>query len=137
MASWRSDVQGIRIDGANGSLVDIGRWVNDFDLGATFPTLDDTGMGDTVGKTLPGISDAPDSTINGRLCSTTDAIFSPLVNGTSITKTLEVKLMTGKYMVAEVSPTSVRVRGTVRQLGTWSAALVAESGFTRTSKAAS
>lgn len=137
MPSYRSDVQGIRIDAANGSLSDISRWVNDFDFGAAFTTLDDTGLSDTQGKTLPGLAEAGDVTLNGRLCSTTEAIFVPLANGTSVAKTLEIKMASGKFAVAEISPTNVRVRGTAKQLGTWSFAGTAVAGFNRTSVAAS
>lgn len=136
MSTWRSDVMGIRIDNASGVLTSISRWTNDYDFGAAFPTLDDTGLGDTVGKTVGGIPDAPDISLNGRLSSTTFNIFQPLTNGTSITKTLEVKLNTGVYMISEISPSNVRVRGTVKQLGTWSSAWTVTNAFTRTSVAA-
>lgn len=136
MTSWRSDVMAIRIDNAAGTLTSISRWTNDFSFDSSFPTLDDTGFADTVGKTVGGIPDAPVGTTNGRLCSTTYDIFFPLQAGTSITKTLEIKFFTGKYAIAEVSPTNVSVRGTVKQLGTWSAGWTITGGWTRTSVAA-
>lgn len=137
MATWRSDTASIRIDNASGTLTDISRWVNDYDLGSDSPTLDDTGLTDTRGRTAPALPEAPTVSMNGRLCSTTESIFGPLVNGTSITKTFEAKHFTGKYHVGEVTVSNVRLVGTAKQLGTWSASFTAENGLTRTSVAAS
>ena len=74
--------------------------------------------------------------INGSLNSTTYPIFAPLVNGTSATKTVEIKYNTSKFRVGEVYVQDVELSQNVGQKSVFSATLSAENGLTTTSVAA-
>lgn len=139
MANWISSVAGVRIDNASGTLTDISQYVNSVDDSGGAARLDDTGLGDSRERSLAGLAQATQVQLNGALNSTTLAIFAPLVNGTSITKTLELKYSTtGKrYRTGEVYPTNTRLAINVGQRSMWSCTLSAENGLTHTSVAAS
>jgi len=136
MANWTSANGGFRIDNASGTLTDIKQYINSVDDGGGSARLDDTGLGDTRERSLPGLAQATDVQINGSLNSTTYPIFAPLVNGTSITKTVEIKYATGKYRTGEVYPMNVRLTQNVGQKSVFSATLSAENGLNTTSVAA-
>lgn len=137
MANWISSVSGFRMDNASGTLTDIKLYINSVQVEGGPNFLDDTGLGDTRERTLAGLATATRISINGSLNSTTEAIVSPLVNGTSVTKTLEIKLNTGKYLNGEAWPERVRVSLTAREKSVFSMDLTAEYGLTKTSVAAS
>lgn len=136
MANWNSANGGFRIDGATGTMVNIGQFINSVDDGGGSNRLDDSGLGDTRERSLPGLAQATDVQINGSLNSTTYPIFAPLVNGTSITKTVEIKYNTGKYRTGEVYPMNVQLSQRVGQKSVFSATLSAENGLNTTSVAA-
>lgn len=136
MTNWISSVAGFRIDNASGSLTDIKQYVNSVDVEGGPNFLDDTGLGDTRERVLAGLAQATKVTINGSLNSTTEGIFGPLVNGTTVTKTIEIKWTTGKYHTGEVWPEKVRLGTRVKEKHVFSLDLMAEYGLTRTSVAA-
>lgn len=136
MANWTSKNGGFRIDNAAGALTDIGVYINSVDDSGGASRLDDTGLGDTRERSIAGLAQATAVSINGSLNSTTYSIFGPLVNGTSITKTTEIKYFTGKYRTGEVYVTDVQLGQRVGQKHTFSATLSAENGLNSTSVAA-
>lgn len=136
MANWTSKNGGFRIDNAAGALTDIGVYINSVDDSGGASRLDDTGLGDTRERSIAGLAQATSVAINGSLNSTTYSIFGPLVNGTSITKTTEIKYITGKYRTGEVYVTDVQLGQRVGQKHTFSATLSAENGLNSTSVAA-
>lgn len=136
MANWTSKTGGFRIDNAAGTLVDIGAYINSVDDSGGANRLDDTGLGDTRERSINGLATATTVSVNGSLNSTTYGIFGPLVNGTSITKTTELKYATGKYRVGEVYVNDVKLNMQVGQKLTFSATLSAETGLNSTSVAA-
>lgn len=136
MANWTSKNGGFRIDNAAGALTDIGVYINSVDDSGGASRLDDTGLGDTRERSIAGLAQATSVAINGSLNSTTYSIFGPLVNGTSITKTTEIKYFTGKYRTGEVYVTDVQLGQRVGQKHTFSATLSAENGLNSTSVAA-
>lgn len=137
MTNWTSANGGFRIDGVAGTLVNIGQFINSVDDSGGASRLDDTGLGDTRERSIAGLAQATQLQINGSLNSTTYPIFAPLVNGTSVTKTTEVKYNTAKYRVGEVWVTNVRLGQNVGQKSVFSATLFAENGLNTTSVAAS
>ena len=140
MANWTSMVSSFRIDNASGTLTDIKAYINSVDDSGGSNRLDDTGLGDTRERSLPGLAQATDLNVNGVLNSTTYPIFAPLVSGTSITKTVEVGYFSGtpkRYRTGEVYPMNVRLNMSVGQRSTFSVTLSAENGLTTTSVAAS
>lgn len=137
MANWISSVAGFRIDGAAGTLVDIKQYINSVRDSGGANRLEDTGLGDTRERSIAGLARATQVQINGSLNSTTYPIFAPLVNGTSTTKTTEIKYNTGKYRVGEVYVTNVELSVNVGQKSVFSATLDAENGLNVTSVAAS
>ena len=137
MTNWISSIAGFRIDNASGTITDIGRYINTVDNQGGSQRLDDTGLGDTRERSINGLAQAGQIQINGWLNSTTYPIFAPLVNGTSITKTMEIKYFTAKYQTGEVYVTSVSLGVNTGQKSPFSATLFAENGLTTTSVAAS
>lgn len=137
MANWTSKNGGLRIDSAAGALVDISQYTNSVDDSGGASRIDDTGLGDTRERSIAGLAAASGVRVNGSLNSTTWSIFAPLVNGTSTTKTVEIKYFTGRYRVGECYVTDVNLNQNVGQKQTWSATLSAENGLNVTSVAAS
>lgn len=137
MANWISSVAGFRIDGASGTLTDIKQYINSVRDSGGASRIDDTGLGDSRERSLNGLAQATQVQINGSLNSTTYPIFAPLVNGTSITKTTEIKYNTGKYRTGEVYVQDVELSINVGQKSMFSATLSAENGLNVTSVAAS
>lgn len=135
MANWTSKNGGFRIDNASGTLTDIGVYINSVTDAGGANRLDDSGLGDTRERTLNGLATATDVQVNGALNSTTYGIFGPLVNGTSVTKTTEIKYFTGKYRTGEVYVNNVQLSQNVGQRSMFSATLSAENGLTATSVA--
>lgn len=136
MPNWTSKDGGFRIDNAAGTLTDIKQYINSVDDSGGANRLDDTGLGDTRERSIAGLAQATSLSINGSLNSTTYSIFGPLVNGTSITKTTEIKYFTGKYRTGEVYVTDVQLGQRVGQKSVFSATLSAENGLNSTSVAA-
>lgn len=137
MANWISSNGGFRIDNAAGSITDIKQYLNSVRDAGGANRLDDTGLGDARERSLNGLARATQVQINGSLNSTTYPIFAPLVNGTSVTKTVEIKYHTGKYRIGEVYVTNVELSQNVGQKSMFSCTLDAENGLTTTSVAAS
>jgi len=136
MANWTSKDGGLRIDNQSGTITSIGQYVNSVTDSGGANRLDDTGLGDTRERSLAGLARGTEVQINGALNSTTYPIFAPLVNGTSVTKTLEIKFSGNKYRVGEVYVTNVQLGQNVGQRHTFSATLSAENGLSTTSVAA-
>lgn len=136
MANWTSKTGGFRIDNQAGALTDISQYVNSVDDSGGANRLDDTGLGDTRERSINGLATATTVSVNGSLNSTTYGIFGPLVNGTSITKTTEIKYATGKYRTGETYVNDVKLNQQVGQKATFSATLSAENGLNSTSVAA-
>lgn len=136
MANWTSKDGGFRIDNAAGVLTDIKQYINSVDDSGGAARLDDTGLGDTRERSIAGLASATSVSINGSLNSTTYAIFAPLVNGTSVTKTTEIKYAPAKLRVGEVYVSDVQLGQRVGQKHTFSATLSAENGLNGTSVAA-
>ncbi len=136
MGNWISANGGFRIDGPSGTLVNIGQYINSLDDSGGASRLDDTGLGDTRERSINGLAQATQVQINGWLNSTTYSIFAPLKNGTSVTKTVEVKYFAAKYQVGEVYVTNVKLSQSVGQKSPFSATLFAENGLNTTSVAA-
>ena len=134
--NWTSKDGGFRIDGPTGALVNISQYINSVEDGGGANRLDDTGLGDTRERSVNGLATATDVTINGSLNSTTYPIFAPLVNGTSVSKTVEIKYFTAKYRIGEMFPNNVRLSQNVGQKHVFSATLSAENGLNTTSVAA-
>lgn len=136
MPNWTSKDGGFRIDNAAGTLTDIKQYINSVDDSGGANRLDDTGLGDTRERTINGLATATDVQINGSLNSTTYGIFGPLVNGTAVTKTVEIKYQTAKFRTGEVYVNNVQLGMRVGQKHTFSATLSAENGLNSTSVAA-
>ena len=136
MAHKTSKDMGIRIDNASAALTDVKGSVNSQSLEFAITILDDTGMGDTQHSVLAGLAAVPKIPLNGWVNSTTDAIFGPIAQGTSLTKTVEFRVYSGRYYTGEFLLQDYKISGTPDTIEVWSANLVAEGGITRTSVAA-
>ena len=136
MANWTSANGGFRIDNASGTITDIKQFINSVRDSGGAQRLDDTGLGDTRERSINGLARGTQVQINGSLNSTTYPIFAPLVNGTSVTKTVEIKYNTAKFRTGEVYVTDVELSQNVGQKSVFSATLMAENGLNVTSVAA-
>lgn len=137
MTNWNTQLAGIRLDNAAGTLTDISAYINGADIDGGQTLLDDTGLAMTNESVTPGLGKPTMVALNGFLNSTTEGIFGPLVNGTSVQKTVEIKHFTGKYHYGESWPESVKISKAPGAIQTWSCNLLAESGLTKTSIAVS
>jgi hypothetical protein len=133
MSSWISSTGGFWVDAVNGTLTDISSTVNNLDTSGGTQLLDDTGLSDTIENFVGGIAAGTRIPANGFLNSTTYAIFAPLQNQTSVTKTIQIKDFTAKYRYGEAWPTEVKLSQPVKAQGTWSCEFVAVNGLSRTS----
>ena len=136
MALATSKVAGLRIDNAAGSLTDISRYVNNVTLDSPHGQLDATGLGDTQVRMVSGLSGPVSVQMNLFSNSTTRAIFSPLVDATSVSKTIEIKLDTGAYLTGEFVPTNVNFGQGVNALQAISATFSNSTAVNFTSVAA-
>jgi hypothetical protein len=131
--TWKN--LGFKIDSAAGSITDISAYVNSASLQAAITIIESTGIGATARTKQNGLGNIT-VPINGFVNSTTEAIFGPIINGTSITKTVEFKIRTGRYFTGEVIPSSIQFSGSPDTLQTFSAQLEFNGACTRTSQAA-
>lgn len=134
MADWDWKSGGFRIDGANNTLVDISPYINNEALQSAITDLDTTGMGQTNKTRQNGMANKS-IPLNGLVNSTTEAIFGPIMNGTSVTKTFEKKMASNRYYNGEVLPTNIQFSGKPDTLQLFSATLVISGAMNRTSVA--
>jgi hypothetical protein len=139
MAHLLSDVAHVKIDDSTAALVDISGSVNSVSIDGGNASVQDTGIGDGRHTEVNDILPIQTITLSGWLDSTSEAIISPLVPGTSLVKSVEILQLSGQY----ISSDSARV-GTVNRsvpigLQTWSLELRSgdTTGFIRTSVALS
>lgn len=133
MAHVTSEVASVRVDDATATIATISGSVNSIDVSGGQGLLDDTGMGDGRHTVIAGLGNATIVTLNGFLDSTTEAIFAPVTDGTSITKTIGIGLVSGQYLNGEAWPESVSLGSTIDAISTWSCTFQAQNGLTRTS----
>lgn len=135
MSTWISSSGKFWVDNASAALTDISTYVNNVDSTGGTQLLDDTGLTDTIENWVGGLAAGTNITVNGFLNSTTYAIFAPLQNKTSVTKTIQIMYFTGKYRYGEAWPSNVKITQTAKQQGVWSCEFMAENGLTATSVA--
>jgi hypothetical protein len=133
MAHVNSDVASFRVDDSTAQIVVLSGSVNNVTVDGGQALLDDTGLGDSRHSVVKGLANATTVTANGFLDSTSEAIFSPILDGTSITKTIGIGLITGQYLNGEAWPESVTLGVSIDALSTWSCTFRAQNGLTRTS----
>jgi hypothetical protein len=133
MAHVNSDVASFRCDDSTATIADISGSVNSVSVDGGQALLDDTGIGDSRHSVVKGLANATTVTVNGWVDSTSEAIFSPVLDGTSITKTIGVGLVSGQYLNGEAWPESVSFSVGIDELQTWSCTFRAQNGLTRTS----
>jgi hypothetical protein len=83
-----------------------------------------------------GLASATDVTVNGFLNSTTEAIYAPWLDGTSVLVTIGVGLISGQFLNGEAWPREVSFSVGIDELQTFSVTYQASDGLTRTSVAA-
>jgi hypothetical protein len=125
----------LKIDNASAALTDISGSVNSQSIQFAITILDDTGMGDTKHSTLQGLAQPTRIPLNGWVDSTTDAIFGPIADGTSTTKTIEFRAYASRFYNGEFNMENFQISGTPDDLETWSADFVGVGTVNRTSKA--
>lgn len=128
-----SKVSGFAVDDPAGTLVDISSQVNQCDVAGGTEQYDDTGLGDARHTFELGLGLPVSVTTNGWNNSTTRAIFAPLVNGTTVDKTIEVKYADADYWTGEAIPGQVQVSLPTAALNAWSCTFQANNGLTATS----
>jgi hypothetical protein len=139
MGNVNSDIASFRMDDENPTLVVLTGGtgtVNSVSLNGGQGLIDDTGIGDSRHTVVVGLASATEVTVNGFINSTTEAIFAPLLDGTSITKTIGVGLISGQFLNGEAWPREVSFGVGIDELQTFSCTFQAADGLTRTSVAA-
>ena len=135
MANTSYKDMGFRIDGAGGTLVELKSFINQQDLKRALDLMEDSAMGSANRSYIPGLAGTTLS-INGFVNTTTDAIFGPLINAsTSVSKTVEWKVQTGRFYNGECFLTGIQYSGRVNSLQTFSANLTIDDAVNRTSAA--
>lgn len=133
MANTTNKDMGFRMDGASSTLVDIKPYLNQQDLQRQLDLIEDSSMSSTNRSYIPGLAGTTLS-INGMVNSTTDGIFGPLIAAsTSVSKTVEWKVNTGRYYNGECYLTNVQYSGKTNSLQTFSASLTIDDAVNRTS----
>ncbi len=136
MAHVNSDIASVRVDDSAASIAIISGDVNSVSVDGGQALLDDTGVGDSRHTVVAGLANATTVTMNGWVNSTTEAIFSPVLDGTSITKTIGIGLVSGQFLNGEAWPEAVTFGIGIDELQTWSCTFRAQDGLSRTSVAA-
>lgn len=140
MGNVNSDIASFRVDNESASIVNLTGGtgtVNSVSLDGGQGLIDDTGVGDSRHTVVVGLATATEVTVNGFINSTTEAIFAPLLDGTSITKTIGVGLVSGQYLNGEAWPRDVSFSVGIDELQSFSCTFQAQDGLTRTSVVAS
>lgn len=133
MAHEISKITGFAMDNASATLTDISGSVNTATLSGGTEQYEDTGLGDARHTFVLGLGTPVSVAVNGYLNSTTRAIIVPLVNGTTVTKTIQLKMATGEYWTGESIPTDVQASLNMGAINTWSVTFQANDGLTKTS----
>lgn len=137
MANATSEIASLWVDNAAGTLTNISTYVNNATLSGGQPLLDDTGLSDARHTFIPGLGVGSKIAANGWMNSTTEAIFAPLLDGTSVQKTVYAGLVSGQYVTGETYPEDVQLSAAAGALSTFSINFTAADGLTRTSVAPS
>ena len=125
-----------RISGSSTStLSDITAYINQQDLKATLSLIEQTAMGDSKRRYIPGLTgDAV--TVNGMVNTTTDGIFGPLISAsTSVSKRFEFKAYTARFYNGQIFCSDVTYSGKTNALETFSASFSVDGACNRTSVA--
>ena len=112
MSHALSDVAGVRVDNASGTLTDISGDVTNAAINGGNGLVEDTGLGDSNRTEQRDIGAVKGITLTGMMNSTTRGIYGPLAaEGTSTTKTIEVTLASGQYITGEanIGPVSLSI----------------------------
>ncbi len=129
--TWKN--MAFSLDNAAGSLTVLTTFVNTASLATAMEILEDTALSETVRGKVAGLTDISVE-VNGFVNSTTEGIFGPIVNGTSITKTFQ--WYNGiKYINGEAWPADISFSGEAGQLQTFSTTLQVDGTINRTSVA--
>lgn len=128
-----SKVAGFAMDNASATLTDISGSVNQVTVSGGTEQYEDTGLGDARHTFILGLGTPVTIAVNGYFNSTTRGIVLPLVNGTTVTKTIQVKSATGEYWTGESIPTDVQGSLSMGAINTWSITFQANDGLTKTS----
>lgn len=134
MAHRLSDVAGFKLDGATGVLTDISGSINSVTVNGGNGLVEDTGLGDAVRTQLRDLGIVNTLSVNGMVNSTVYTIIAPLVNGTSVTKTVQVASASNAFLSGEAYVGAVSLSIPVG-MQTFSLELASSSntGFTSTS----
>ncbi len=128
MSHALSDVAGVRVDNASGTLTTISGDVTNATINGGNGLVEDTGLGDSNRTEQRDIGAVKGITLTGMMNSTTRGIYGPLAAaGTSATKTIEVTLASGQYITGEANIGTVSVSIPVG-LQTWTAEYRSTSG---------
>jgi hypothetical protein len=123
------------IDNASASLTALTSHVNQASLQRAINLLEDTALSDANRSVLTGLAGTTIS-INGFVNSTTDGIFGPIIaTATSVTKTVQYGIYTGRYYNGEVLLSNIQYSGSVDNLQTFSVDMTFDGAVNRTTAA--
>jgi len=138
MAHLLSNVATVRLDSEGDAITDYSNNINSVVVDGGNALVEDTGIGDNRRTEVPDIKPIQSITLNGFIDTTSEALVSSLVEGTSLAKTVEILQISGQYLSGEGMPEAVQ-RSLPIGLQTFSLTLHSAdtTGFIRTSVASS
>lgn len=107
MADQISSAVQFWVDNSSGTLTNISTHVTNVDLSGGNELIDNTGLSDSRKHEILGLTPVGEMSVAYKINSTTKGIFTPLLNGTSVQKTVQVRLYTGAYVYGEANVGSV------------------------------
>lgn len=103
MTDQISSAAQVWIDNAAGALTNISVHVTTVTGSGGNELLENTGISDSKRHEILGLSPIGEISMTFKINTTTEAIFSPIMNGTSTTKTIQVRQLSGKYLYGEAN----------------------------------
>lgn len=101
MTDQLSSAAGFWVDNATGTLTDISGSVTAVDGTGGNEQVENTGIGDSRRHEIGSLTPVGNISITFKVNSTTEPIFAPLLNGTSVNKTVQVQQISGHYLYGE------------------------------------
>lgn len=136
MTDQISSAAAFYMDDATGILRDISSSITSLDISGGNALVDNTGLGQSVRSEIRDIGLINTMRVAFKVNSTTEPIFAPLLDGTSVQKTVQAQLISGQYISGEsyVGPVAFSIPIGL-QTGTAEFHSTGGSGFDRTSVA--
>lgn len=103
MTDQISSAAQVWIDNAAGTLTNISVHVTAVTGSGGNELLENTGISDSKRHEILSLSPIGEISMTYKVNTTTEAIFAPIMNGTSVVKTVQIRQLSGKYLYGEAN----------------------------------